>query len=63
MEVIILLIAISLVLALAFLGIFILAVRRGQFEDEYTPAVRMLFDNETAVDNTSKEGKQKKNKK
>lgn len=63
MEVIILLIAISLVLALAFLGIFILAVRRGQFEDEYTPAVRMLFDNETEVDETSKEVKQKKNKK
>ena len=46
MEVIFLLIAISLVVALGFLFAFIWAVRSGQYEDDYTPSVRMLFDEE-----------------
>jgi cbb3-type cytochrome oxidase maturation protein len=46
MLVIAILICISLVLALAFLGAFIWAVRSGQFEDTYTPSLRMLTDQE-----------------
>ncbi|MCG2612452.1 cbb3-type cytochrome oxidase assembly protein CcoS [Flavobacterium sp. SM15] len=46
MSVIYLLISISIVVALAFLYIFIRAVKSGQFDDDYTPSVRMLFEDE-----------------
>ncbi|GAA4767863.1 MULTISPECIES: cbb3-type cytochrome oxidase assembly protein CcoS [Flavobacterium] len=46
MSVIYLLISISIVVALTFLYIFIRAVRSGQFDDDYTPSVRMLFEDE-----------------
>jgi cbb3-type cytochrome oxidase maturation protein len=44
MKIIILLIAISLLVALGFLGAFFWAVKDGQYDDEYTPSVRILFD-------------------
>lgn len=44
MSVILLLIAISLTLALLFLAGFVWAVNSGQFEDTYTPAMRVLTD-------------------
>jgi len=45
MSVIYLLIGISFIVASCyFLVIFLMAVRKGQFEDDYTPSVRMLFD-------------------
>jgi cbb3-type cytochrome oxidase maturation protein len=44
MEVILLLIAASLGLAVMFLAVFIWATRSGQFEDTTTPALRMLAD-------------------
>ncbi len=44
MEVLFMLIVFSLIVALLFLGAFVWAVRSGQYEDRYTPAVRMLFD-------------------
>jgi len=47
MTIIFLLIGISLTVALLFLGSFIWAVRSGQYEDDYTPSVRMLFDDES----------------
>ncbi|MEL7118742.1 MAG: cbb3-type cytochrome oxidase assembly protein CcoS [Bacteroidota bacterium] len=47
MKVIILLILVSLVVALGFLMAFMWAVRTGQFDDDYTPSVRILFDDET----------------
>ena len=46
MTIIFLLIGISLFVALAFLGGFLWAVRSGQYDDAYTPSVRMLFDEE-----------------
>lgn len=46
MSVIYLLISISIVVALTFLYIFIRAVKSGQFDDDYTPSVRMLFEDE-----------------
>ncbi|GAA4445226.1 hypothetical protein GCM10023188_48110 [Pontibacter saemangeumensis] len=39
-------IAISVSVAALFLVAFLWAVRSGQYEDDYTPAVRMLFENE-----------------
>lgn len=46
MSVIFLLILFSLLLAVVFLVAFIWSVRDGQFEDDFTPSVRMLFDEE-----------------
>jgi cbb3-type cytochrome oxidase maturation protein len=44
MTIIILLIAVSLTIAVLFLGIFLWSVKSGQFDDTYGPSVRMLFD-------------------
>ena len=55
MSVIIVLIAVSLTVAVAFLISFLWAVRSGQYEDDYTPSVRMLFDNEAPEKTTPKE--------
>ena len=49
MTIIFLLIGISLLVALTFLGAFLWAVRSGQYEDTYTPAVRMLFEEDDAL--------------
>ena len=46
MSVIYLLISISIIVAIAFLIAFIKAVKSGQYDDDYTPSVRMLFDDE-----------------
>ncbi len=53
MKIIFFLIVISLVLALIFLGAFFWAVRSGQYEDEYTPSVRILLDDEPASSSTN----------
>lgn len=45
MTIIILLIAISLSIAVLFLLIFYWNMKSGQYDDTYTPSVRMLFDN------------------
>jgi len=45
MAIIIILIAISLFIALIFLTIFYWNMRSGQYDDTYTPSVRILFDN------------------
>jgi len=47
MKIIFLLIGISLIVALGFLMAFLWAVKSGQYEDEYTPSVRILFDQQT----------------
>lgn len=44
MSVIIILIIISVIVALFFLGVFIWAVKTGQFDDTVSPAIRILFD-------------------
>jgi len=44
MNIIILLISISLTIALGFLGIFLWSLKSGQYDDTYTPSVRMLFE-------------------
>lgn len=44
MSVMYVLIGISLMLALGFLGLFIWNVRSGQMDDDYTPSVRILFE-------------------
>jgi len=46
MNIFYLLIGVSLFAALIFLALFIWAVRSGQFEDNYTPSIRVLFDDD-----------------
>lgn len=46
MSVIYLLISISIVVAIVFFIAFVMAVKKGQYDDDYTPSVRMLFDDE-----------------
>ncbi len=46
MSVIVILIGVSLLVALGFLGAFLWAVKTGQYDDKYTPSVRMLFEEE-----------------
>lgn len=48
MTIIYLLIGLSLTVAVAFLLAFLWAIRSGQYDDDYTPSVRMLFENEPA---------------
>ena len=47
MNIFYLLIGVSLFVALIFLGAFIWAVRSGQFDDNETPSMRVLFDDES----------------
>ena len=64
MSVIYLLISISIVIAVAFLYAFIRAVKSGQYDDDYTPSVRMLFDDELITKTktvTNKKEEQKPN--
>ena len=44
MEVMFVLIGFSLLVAAGFLVAFFVALRRGQFDDLFTPAMRMLFE-------------------
>ena len=44
MNVVFLLIIVSVVVASGFLAAFIWAIRNGQYDDDYTPSVRILFD-------------------
>ncbi|PHR99874.1 MAG: cbb3-type cytochrome oxidase assembly protein CcoS [Leeuwenhoekiella sp.] len=46
MSIIYMLLAISVVVALVFFAAFIFSVRKGQYDDTYTPSVRMLFEDE-----------------
>ena len=46
MSVLFILIIVSLIVAASFLVAFIWSVKSGQYEDGYTPSVRMLFDDE-----------------
>ena len=48
MSVLFVLIVVSIAVAGTFLGAFIWSVKNGQYEDDYTPSVRMLFDDELA---------------
>lgn len=44
MEAMFILIGIGFFVALGFLLLFVWAVKSGQYDDEHTPAIRILFD-------------------
>lgn len=46
MEILYLMILCSVSLGLIFLLIFLYGAKKGQFEDDESPAIRMLFDSE-----------------
>ena len=50
MSVIYVLLAISIIVAVFFFIAFIISVRSGQYDDSYTPSVRMLFEDELVKD-------------
>lgn len=51
MSVIYILLAISLTVSLLFLGIFIYNLHKGQFDDDYTPSIRILFEEKSKRQN------------
>jgi cbb3-type cytochrome oxidase maturation protein len=58
MNIMFLLIGASLLAALVFLLLFVWAVKKGQYDDIYTPSVRILFDdNDTMSKNQQSEEK------
>ena len=63
MSVVIVLVFISVIVAGTFLAAFIWSVKSGQYDDDYTPSVRILFDDELTPDTTetTKSTKDQKN--
>lgn len=59
MNIIYMLLAISVVIALVFFVAFIISVQKGQYDDTYTPSVRMLFDDEVIKEKTTVKKKTK----
>jgi cbb3-type cytochrome oxidase maturation protein len=57
MSALFILIGVSLVVAIGFLCAFLWAMRKGQYEDDYTPSVRILFDNESSKENKTTNNK------
>jgi cbb3-type cytochrome oxidase maturation protein len=54
MGIIVLLILISLSIAILFLGIFYWSIKSGQYDDTYTPSVRILFEDKRKEDKPKK---------
>lgn len=55
MGVIYVMLTASVIVALVFFIAFIISVKKGQYDDTYTPSVRMLFDDELITEKTNKE--------
>ncbi len=62
MSVIYVLLTISLIVAVIFFIAFIFAIKNGQFDDDYTPSIRMLFEDELVKDQTKQSIQTKKDK-
>ncbi|MEM7185612.1 MAG: cbb3-type cytochrome oxidase assembly protein CcoS [Bacteroidota bacterium] len=46
MSIIYMLLSISVIVAIFFFAAFVISVRKGQYDDTFTPSVRMLFEDE-----------------
>jgi cbb3-type cytochrome oxidase maturation protein len=62
MEVVYITIGVSIIVAIFFFIIFIKSVKSGQYEDTYTPSVRMLFDDELVTEKDKDKQKDTENK-
>lgn len=60
MQIMYLLIGVSILLASGFLMAFIWSVKSGQMEDEYTPGLRILFDDDLKTPKTESENTENK---
>ncbi len=60
MDILYLMILCSVSLALIFLIVFIINVKKGQFEDDESPAVRILFDDESKQNENQELNNEKK---
>jgi cbb3-type cytochrome oxidase maturation protein len=56
MGIIYIMLVVSLIIALFFLGSFLWAIKNGQYEDDYTPSVRVLFEDELINNNKKENG-------
>ena len=63
MEILYLMIICSVSLAVIFLIIFIIGARKGQFEDDESPAVRILFEDEVRKEKEDSGNKNEKGEK
>ncbi len=59
MNIMFLLIGVSLLAALVFLFLFVWAVKKGQYDDIYTPSVRILFDDDVILSNDQQQSELK----
>jgi len=55
MEILFLTIGVSIIMALVFLLAFFWATKSGQYDDNYAPAVRILFEDELTSKSNQKE--------
>jgi cbb3-type cytochrome oxidase maturation protein len=58
MSALFILIGISIVVAGGFLIAFLFSVKTGQYDDDYTPSIRMLFDDTNKTSTNKKTNKQ-----
>ena len=59
MNIIFMLIIASLFIAIVFFILFVKSVKTGQYDDVYTPSVRMLFDDELVKSKNQPKNNQK----
>jgi cbb3-type cytochrome oxidase maturation protein len=57
MSVILVLVTLSMIVAGSFLGAFIWAMKSGQYEDTFSPSVRMLFEEKKEENTTAGKNK------
>jgi cbb3-type cytochrome oxidase maturation protein len=55
MNILYMLIGVSMIAAFIFLWLFIWNVKSGQYDDNYTPSVRILFDDEPDEERKTKD--------
>ena len=60
MSIIYVLITVSVIVAIVFFIAFVYSVKKGQYDDTYTPSVRMLFEDELVKEQPKPSIKQKK---
>ena len=63
MSIIYMLLTISVIVAIGFFVVFIISVKKGQYDDVYTPSVRMLFEDELIKKLEKSEKSEKSDKK
>lgn len=51
MSVLIVLVIVSVIVAGGFLAAFIWSVKKGQYDDDYAPSVRILFEDPVSIEN------------